>query len=193
MSGYDGPTTDPWAAIKQREAREHEAAQEANRPGRTQTFQSVRKLWNAILELRALVLNMTELFNRLPQNDGRQLETDSWTPPSSWTTILSTTIPRPANMNRVVVSANAFVSALASGSALGFRARLVINGETSIEFIGTVVGSAVTTSTAYPSLVREITALTAPVSVQLQLSGAGTYQYDQRATLSVTAGFSRVG
>ena len=55
MSGYGGPTVDPWDAIKQRQQREHEAAQEANRPGRTQTFQSVRKLWNAILDIQVTI------------------------------------------------------------------------------------------------------------------------------------------
>lgn len=193
MSGYGAPTNNAWDAIKARQQREVEAAEEANRAGGTQTFQSVRKLWNAILELRVIVDNIVDLFRRMPQNDGRQLESDSWTAQTGEFVVLRTTIPRPANMNRVVVSANAFVSAMTPGSALGLRARLFINGVASVEFIGTVVGSAITTSTTYPSLVREISGLSSSVTVELRLSAASMYTNDQRATLSVTAGFSRVG
>lgn len=201
MSGYDGPTTDPWDAIKQRQQREHEASQEANRPGRTQTFQSVRKLWNAILELRVLVDNMTALFNRMPQNDGRQVDTSGWsvnTPPAagSWTTIASATIPRPANMNRVSVMAVGTAAAIINdgGASGAMQARIVIAGtasavtEGSLEYLASQVRSAVNMG-----YFREFAPGT-NVVVQFQVRGRmSEFPGSNRASLSVSAGFTRVG
>lgn len=204
MSGYDGPTTDPWAAIKQRQAREHEAAQEANRPGRTQTFQSVRKLWNAILELRVLVDAMTELFNRMPQNDGAQIDTTGWsidTPPvgGAWTTVATATINRPATTNRAAVMAVGAIAASADSGEFGnfaAQARILINGVPSVETEGTVEVLVNTVRTSVNlGFFHELVALTGPtVTIELQARGRySDYPVTNRASLSVSVGFTRVG
>lgn len=201
MSGYDGPTTDPWDAIKQRQQREHEASQEANRPGRTQTFQSVRKLWNAILELRVLVDNMTTLFNRMPQNDGAQVDTSGWsinTPPAAgdFTTVASATITRPANMNRVAIMAVATAAAVIDNGGVSgaMQGRILIAGvsseiiEASSEYGASQMRSALNTG-----LFREF-APGSTIVVQLQLRGRmSQFPASNRASLSVSAGFTRVG
>lgn len=201
MSGYDGPTTDPWDAIKQRQQREHEAAQEANRPGRTQTFQSVRKLWNAILELRVLVDNMTALFNRMPQNDGAQVDTSGWsvdTPPvgGAWTTVASATIQRPENMNRVALMAiGTAASVIDNGGLSGaMQGRIVIAGTASNAIEGSSeYGASQMRSALNMGHFREF-APGASVVVEFQLRGRmSEFPGSNVASLSVSAGFTRVG
>lgn len=201
MSGYDGPTTDPWDAIKARQEREHEAAQEANRPGRTQTFQSVRKLWNAILDLQTLVQEMVTLFNRMPQNDGRQIDTSGWsvnTPPAggAWTTVATATIPRPANMNRVALMAiGTAASVIDNGGLSGaMQGRIVIAGTASNAIEGSSeYGASQMRSALNMGHFREFAPGTSVV-VQLQLRGRmAEFPSSNVASLSVSAGFTRVG
>lgn len=201
MSGYGPPTNDPWDAINQRREKEHQLSEEANRPGRTQTFQSVRKLWNAILDLRTIVDQLVELFNRMPQNDGRQEDTSGWsvnTPPAAgeWTTVATASIPRPDNMNRVAVMATANVAAIINdgGSSGGLQARLVISGsesqavEGSAEYRGQQMRSA-----AGVGFFREF-APSSVVTVDLQVRGRmSQFTASNVAALSVSAGFTRVG
>lgn len=195
MSGYSESSTDPWAAIRARQAKEAQAAQEANRPGGTQTFQSVRKLWNAILDIRSTVSALQELLLRMPQVEGNDVTSTAWPNGSAaWTSIATFTFARRENYNRVVVSANASVRGLSDvPGALAFRARLVINGVASTEFQAQVSGGAFVAGVSYPSLVREITPLTSSVVVELQVDTVmNTFAYDRVATLSATAAFSRV-
>lgn len=204
MSGYDGPTSDPWAAIKARQQAEHEASQEANRPGKTQTFQSVRKLWNAILELRTLVDQMVTLFNRMPQNGGAQIDRSGWsidTPPANgaWTTVASASIPRPANMNRGAVTTVGNVSATATPGSFGHSAiqcRILINGVASTVREGTLETLASTVrSSLSMGFFHELTGLGgAAVTVELQARGRySDFPASNLASLSVSIGFTRVG
>lgn len=181
------PTNDPMDVMRREQAKLARDLRDANAADGTQNYQAVRKLEAAVSEIRELVI-------RMPTNDGRQIETDDWRGGSGWRTVLSTSIPRPSDKSRVVVSATGFLTAIAGGDLLAFTSRIVVNGVPSIEFIGTVEGSAfITRSTSYPSFVREISPLTASsVSVQLQVGAPAAYDADTRASLSVMAGFSTI-
>lgn len=183
------PTNNPLDVMRREQAQLTRETQSAFDAGGTQPFQAVRKLQAQIAELRDVII-------RMPWNDGDQVDVTSWgtaSPPVQWVTVASMTIPRPEDKTRAVVSARGFITAIASGSALAFRSRLVINGEPSVFFDGSVEGSAITRSVSYPSFVREIAGLVAPVSVQLQTNDvSGMYEFDQRASLSVTVAFSTV-
>ena len=204
MSGYDGPTSDPWAAIKARQQAEHDASQEANRPGKTQTFQSVRKLWNAILELRTLVDQMVTLFNRMPQNGGAQIDRSEWsvdTPPvgGEWSTVASASIQRPDNMNRAAVTTVGNVSATAQAGQFGnsaIQCRILINGVTSTAREGTIELLVNTVrSSLSMGFFHELTGLGgAAVTVELQARGRySDFPASNLASLSVSIGFTRVG
>lgn len=181
------PTNDPIDMMRRQQAEMAREMRESQGASGTENYQTVRRL-------KAQVDAMQELIIRMPTYEGRQVDVDSWTPPTSgWKTIASATIPRPADKTRVVVSANGFITALASSQVLGFRARIMVNGVASEFMDGTVEGSTfLTRSSAFPSFVREIAPLTTSVTVQLQISAAGTYTSDQRASLSVLAGFSTI-
>ena len=133
MSGYGAPTNDPWQAIKQRQAREREAAQEANRPGRTQTFQSVRKLWNAILELKQIVSELATVVAAIPISNVAEIVGNSFSPTESWATVASLTIPRPEGKSQAAVMAQAGIalnwSATGGAAWPAVSSRVVINGE----------------------------------------------------------------
>lgn len=204
MSGYGGPTTDPWDAIKQRQQREHEAAQEANRPGRTQTFQSVRKLWNAILELRTLVDQMVELFNRMPQNGGAQVDEAGFNlPVLTWVKVAEATIPRPSVTNRAAVTVTVVAAINGRPSPILqplMQGRIRINGfDGEPVKLATVYGrstSEVATCRGSFGLFHELTSLTQDVKVELWLHLASMeelFTIDSQAALSVSVGFTRVG
>lgn len=181
------PTNNPIEVMRRETAQLNREAQVALEAGGTQPFQAVRKLRAQIDELRELVV-------RLPQNEGRQVDVEDFTPSSDWATIAQTVIPRPADKTRVVVSATGYVTAVAPGDYLGFRSRIVINGAASTLFEGSVEGSSfLTRSVTYPSFMREIAPLTASnVTVQLQISVASQYTNARKASLSVLAGFSTI-
>lgn len=203
MSGYDGPTTDPWDAIKQRQQREHEAAQEANRPGRTQTFQSVRKLWNAILELRVLVLEMVDLVQRMPWNDGAQKDVTGFDlAPLTWVKVADVTIARPTDKNRANVSAVALASILGTPNSTFnplMQGRIRVNGVDGEELPLTtsiMPGGGVAKCAGTFGLSRELNGLTQPVVVELWLRQQfmdSLSTVDSFASLSVSVGFTRVG
>lgn len=181
------PTNDPLDVMRRAEADAARQTRQALAPGGTQNYQAVRNLKAALDEIRELVI-------RMPTNDGRQVDSTDWRARGAgWTTILSTSIPRPQDKSRVVVSANGFASGVA-GDVLAFRSRILISGTSSPEFIGSAEGSAfITRSASYPSFVREIAPLTAAsVMIQLQVTDAAAYDIDTRASLSVLAGFSTI-
>lgn len=179
------PTNDPIKAARRADESQARAVREAARAGGTQSFQAVRKLQASIDEVR-------ELLIRMPWNDGAQIDVTSWSIGGDWTTVAEATIPRPEDKTRVVVSASSSVTAIASGDQLAFSARIVVNGVASASVQGVTEGSgAITRSSAFPSFVREIAGLATDVTVQLQLNvTASLYEFDQRASLSVSAGFS---
>lgn len=203
MSGYDGPTNDPWAAIRAKQQAQHDEAQEANRPGKTQTFQSVRKLWNAILELRTLVEEMVRLFRIMPWNDGGQDDAKGFNLPSlEWTKVATVVVPRPSDKNRANVSVVALASVLGKRNPLFnpiLWGRIVVNGAAGENMrLTTTVQPGETTSNCAGTfgLAREVTGLRSPITVELWLRldlMEELYPINSVASLSVTVGFTRVG
>lgn len=179
-------TNDPFDVMRQETAKQARELRSSQAASGTQQFQAVRTLREQVDALEQLVI-------RMPQYEGRQVNASGWgSTPSSWNTIASASIPRPADKTRVVVSANGFVTAISPSSVtVGFRARLLINGAASQFFDAATVGSAITRGSTYPSFVREISGLAGTVTVRLQVDST-SYPHDQRASLSVLAGFSTI-
>jgi hypothetical protein len=181
------PTNDPIASYRRATEEAARAVRESARAGGTQSFQAVRKLEAQIDEVRDLLI-------RMPWSEGRQVDVSSWSISGAWTTIAQAVIPRPADKTRVVVSASGSATAIGSGDLLAFSSRIVVNGVASIAMQGLPEGSgAITRCSVFPSFVREISGLTTAVTVALQLNlAANPFEFDKRASLSVSAGFSVV-
>ncbi|ABR10482.1 hypothetical protein MPMin1_gp52 [Microbacterium phage Min1] len=188
------PTNDPIAVARRRQEEAERVNREALAANGSQPAQGLRKLM-------AMVQQILDLVLRMPWNDGRQVDTDGWslTDPGTWKTVASTTIPRPADKTRVVVSVNADVTALTTISEFGrsaFDTRIVINGVESGVKVGAMEppGVQYQRCTAYPAFVREIAGLAGEVTVELQARGTpySAITSSNKASLSVVAGFSRI-
>lgn len=192
--GYDPADSDPYEIIRRQMQADADAAREAVTASGTQPFQTVRKVVQ-------LLRDLLDLVSRLPQVEGRQVDVSTWPttgwpiPGPEWMTVASTTIPRPPDKSRVVVQASSSATGITThGGALAFSSRIVINDVASIPMTGTSEGSiAITRASTALSFVREISGLGGDVTVELQLNViASGYTDDQRASLSVYAGFSVV-
>lgn len=181
------------------ERRERDAALNA---GGTQPEQVVRKLREAVEQQGVLLNQMVELFNRMPQNDGRQVDVSGWsidTPPANgaWTTVATATIPRPANMNRAAVMAVATASAITETAYPGaIQGRILINGVASAANVGALETLASNSrSSLNMGFFHELSGLGgANVSVQLQLRGRyNDFPASNVASLSASIGFTRIG
>lgn len=186
------PTNDPLQVMKRSISDSDRARRDAARAGGTQPFQTTRKMQQQIDDLRELVL-------RLPTNEGRQVSESGFSLNGStqpWRTIASVSIPRPAQMTRVVVQASAAVSAIAPGFPVGFDTRLIINGTESSVMVAVVESGSnqYARGSAYPTFVREISGLAGSVNVQLQGRGFtwDAFPEQNTANLSVMAGFTTV-
>ena len=180
------PTNDALEVVKRGLAETGRAVRDSARAAGTQTYQAVRKIQAQVDQIRELVV-------RMPQNVGRQTEITSWTPGAGWRTLITTTIPRPADKTRVVVSANGSARAIAFSDVLPFQVRLIVNGVAGPAIDGMQFGSDfVKTCSAQTAFVREISGLAGSVTVQLQISLGAEYTSNQQATLSILAGFSTI-
>lgn len=196
------PTNRALDVLRRRADEERRARDEALSAGGTQPEQVVRKLRQTVEQQGILLDQLVELFNRLPQNDGRQVDSSGWivnSPPAAgdFTTVAVSSIPRPPSMNRVSVMAVGNVAAIIDngGSSGALQGRIVINGvpsqtiEASSEFLGAQMRSVLNTG-----FFREITGLSGSVIVELQVRGRmSEFPASNRASLSVSVGFTRVG
>lgn len=182
------------------ERRERDAALNA---GGTQPEQVVRKLRETVEQQGVLLNQMVELFNRMPQNDGRQVDVSGWsidTPPvgGAWTTVASSSIPRPANMNRAAVTTVGNVSAAAPATTFNsaIQCRILINGVASTAREGTIENLVNTVrSSLSMGFFHELSGLGgASVTVELQARGRfSAYPESNSASLSVSIGFTKIG
>lgn len=195
------PTNDPLAVMRRAadaERRETNAALEA---GGTQPEQVVRKLRATVEQQGILLDQIIELFNRMPLNDGRQVDQSGWSIDSpaatgAWTTVATAEINRPANMNRVAVSCVGTASATSQNvyeSAM--QARILVNGAASVPREGTIEQlAAVVRSSVNLGFFHEVSPLTTKLTVELQLRGRyKDFLPTNTASLTVSAGFSKVG
>lgn len=197
------PTNDPLAVMRRAADAERRATQTALDAGGTQPEQVVRKLRQTVEQQGILLDQVVALFNRMPQNDGRQVDTSGWsidTPPvgGAWVTVATATIPRPSTMNRAAVMAVATAAATTSDTlyAAAVRGRILINGVASAEREGTLESLAAAVRTSLNAgFFHELVGLGgSSVTVQLQLRGRyNEYPATNTASLSVSVGFSRVG
>lgn len=179
-----------------------ESLKDIQKPTGTEKNRSLLKLQEAVSLLEVQQEQLQQLFNRMPQNAGMQRDTTGWsvnTPPAtgSWTTVATVTLARPANMNRVAVTAVASASAIVNSDAFGqaMQSRIVINGTASVVVEGSVETlSSVYRTHAQQGFFREISDLTSGVTVQFQVRGRmSEYASSNTASLTVSAGFTRVG
>lgn len=176
-------------------------AEEASRAGGTEAFQAVRKIRQQIADMEAVQADMIRLFNAMPLNDGRQVDRTGWsvdTAPATgaWTTVASGTITRPANMNRVAVTAigNAAGIINAAGLSGSPQVRLVIAGTASSPTEGSseIRGQTVR-GVMQASFFREFAPATS-VTVELQVRGRmSEFSASNTASMTISAGFTRVG
>ena len=195
------PTGDSILVMRRSMEDTRREAEEASRAGGTEAFQAVRKIRQQISAMEAVQADMIRLFNAMPLNDGRQVDRSGWsvdTAPAAgaWTTIVSGTITRPPNMNRVAVTAIGNASGIinAAGASGSPQVRLVIAGTASAmsegasEYRGQTVRGIM-----QASFFREF-APGASVLVELQVRGRmSEFASSNIASLTISAGFTRVG
>lgn len=195
MSGYNPPTSDPWSAIKQRQANDRQAIAEANRPGRTQTFQAVRKLWAAINDIRSLVQAVFDIIAAMPENViVQKAETNYGLIADEWTTVAAGTIAKPSARDSAITQANgnATLSQILETDPGAVLARLTVNGVTSPETYAqiaeTVVGDDVRyTATVTVAHLHQFTELEGPLEFELQLYATAEWPQSLLNTAGLTA------
>ena len=194
------PTNDPLDVMRRNQTTAKKATDTALDASGTQPEQVVRKLRAQVAALEVVVEQMVELFNRMPQNDGRQVDETGWTTiePPTWTTVASATIPRPGQTNRAAVMAVGLVAGMRDALPAylaSISARILINGVQSTVTPGT---GSISTGTYFGSVnigfFHELSGLGSDVVVELQVLGAfNMIPAQNRASLSVSVGFTKVG
>lgn len=195
------PTNDPIQVMRRANDDAEKAARRAQEAGGTEAFQAVRKIQQQIKDVIEVQEQMIELFNAMPQNDGRQVDKSGWSvnqPPAtgSWSTVAAASIPRPSKMNRVAVSVVATASGvLNQGSSGALQGRVLINGVASEEREGAMeLLASRERCTLQMAFFREVTGLKSGVSVEFQVRGRySEFAPSNNAALTISAGFTRVG